>query len=107
MSLFRQFPNQFAQAVVNTTSTGAAGAGSTSVLTNTLDFGYQMGLMKIIVNAVGPAYIQMNGQTATTNDYQLSTGDTLTDWYDIGCGLSGISIAATSTGMSLRIGAWG
>ncbi len=77
------------------------------MLSNTLDFGFQAGLIKIIVNAAGPAYIQMNGSVATTADYQLSTGDTLTDWYNVGAGLSGLSIAATSTGMSLRVGAWG
>jgi hypothetical protein len=107
-TLYRSFPNQFANSLVSTTSTVANGPnlGSTGSLYATLDFGFQAALMKIIVNS-GTAYLQLNGQTATTNDYQLTTGDTLTDWYDVNEGMSGISVCATSTAMSLRLGSWG
>lgn len=105
MSLLRSYPNQFS-ANITTTSTGS---GSTGFLLSTgaADFGFNAALLKMIVNGAGPAYIQFNGNPATTNDYQLSTGDTLTDWYDIGAGASTLSIGSTSTGFSMRLGAWG
>lgn len=109
MSLFRSFPNQFANPLISTTSTVASGPnlGSTGALYSNLDFGFQAAFMKLSVNGGGSCYVQMNGQTATTNDFQLTTGDTLTDWYDVNAAMSGISVCATSTAMSLRVGAWG
>lgn len=105
-SLNRSFSNQFAVGVLSTTTTSL---GSTNVLTSlqAIDFGFVAGLMKLVVDSGGPAYLQLNGQTASTADYRLSSGDTLTDWYDVGAGFSGISITATSTGLSMRVGAWG
>jgi hypothetical protein len=106
VSLFRSFHNQYS-AALNTTSTGAAGAGSTGALSATVDFGFPAALLKLSVQSGGPAYLQLNGQTATTADYPLSTGDALVDWYDVGVGLSGLSFMSTSTGTVLRVGAWG
>ena len=71
------------------------------------DFGFGAGLIKLVVNSGGPAYIQMNGQVATTNDYPLTSGDLLTDWYNIGVPVNGLSIVSTSTALSIRVGAWG
>lgn len=104
MSLFRSFANQYA-VVLTATST----SGSTGVLQSTgaVDFGFCAGILKMVIDVGGPAYIQLNGQTATTADYKLTSGDTLTDWYDIGVGMSGLSLCATSTALSMRVGAWG
>jgi hypothetical protein len=72
-----------------------------------LAFGFGAGLAKAIVDSGGPAYIQLNGQPATTNDYKLTSGDLLTDWYNIGVPISGMSVASTSTALAMRVGAWG
>ncbi len=90
--------NQFATSIVGSTSTGPTA----------VDFGFGASLMKFIVNSGGPVYLQFNGNPATTNDYQLSSGDLLTDWYDFGVQISGFSFTpGTSTVLSVRMGAWG
>lgn len=101
----RNFPNQFAGAI-STTST--VESGSTGFLTSTAarSFGFGAALLKTVVDGGGPAYLQFNSNVVTTADYRLSTGDALTDWYDFSP-FSGISIGATSTALSMRIGAWG
>lgn len=86
--------NQFNQVL---TSTGLV----------TVDFGFPMALVKFVVDSGGPAYIQFNGNPATTLSYPLTSGDFLTDWYDFGIQVSGVSIATTSTGLNMRVGAWG
>lgn len=90
----RSYGNQFAQNVLS------------SGLSN-VDFGFGAGLIKMVVDSGGPAYVQLNGQPATTNDYKLTSGDLLTDWYNIGVPQSGVSFAATSTVLNMRVGAWG
>lgn len=106
MSLFRSFPGHFVIPVLVTTSTSL---GSTAVLTNTVatDFGFQAAVLKLCADAAGPAYVRLDGQVASTADFAVSTGDGLIDWYDLGTGLSGVSITATSTGLKVRLGAWG
>src|SRR5215831_2872573 len=94
----KQYVNQFA-GVINATSTVA----STGVLSSTaaIDWGFNAALVKMVIDSGGPAYLRLVGNTASTSDYKLTSGDTLTDWYDIGVGLAGISITATSTGLSM------
>lgn len=104
MSLFRSFPNSFGAAIGSTSTSGSTGV---LLSTGALDFGFQAALTKIAIDASGPAYLRLDGTVATTSDFPLSTGDGLVDFYDIGAGLSGISLAATSTGMRARVGAWG
>lgn len=101
------FSNQFASQIVGTTSTGAVGGGSTGVLTTTLNFNFGAGLMKVVIDSGGPAYVQLNGNTASTADYKMTSGDLLTDWYNIGVPFSRVSLAATSTALNMRVGAWG
>jgi hypothetical protein len=101
------YPSQYSSGTITTTSTVSSNSTGTLNSTQANDWGFNAALVKIVIDGGGPAYLQLNGQSATTNDYKLSSGDTLTDWYDIGVGLAGISVAATSTGISMRIGAWG
>lgn len=101
----KSFSNQYSNNSITATSTVAS--GSTGFLTNTLDFKFGSGLIKAIIDGGGPAYVQFNGQAATTNDYKLSSADLLTDWYTVGIPISGVSIGATSTSLAMRIGAWG
>jgi len=105
MSLLRSYPNQFS-AAFGSTSTGGGSTG-TLLSTGMTDFGFPAALAKVVIDAAGPAYLQLNGNPATTNDMRLTTGDGVIDFYDMGVGLSGISICATSTGMTGRLGAWG
>ena len=104
MALFRSFPNQFSGALTATSTSNSTGTLQT---TGAVDFGFNAGLIKMVIDAGGPAYVQFNGNQATTGDYRLSSADTLTDWYDIGVGVAGISLCATSTVLSMRLGAWG
>lgn len=103
------YPNQFA-AKITTTSTVAS--GSTGFLTSTaaVNFGFGASLMKVVADGVGTGYLRMDGNVPTTaaaGSYQLSTSDFLTDWYDFGVQMTGLIVGATSTGFSMRVGAWG
>lgn len=95
----KSFPNQFAS---NFTSTGLIG----------FNFGFNAGLIKIIIDGGGPAYIDLTGTgghagAQTTNGYRLSSADLLTDWYNVGVPHAGMALSATSTSLTGRVGAWG
>lgn len=81
---------------------------STSTSPSTFDFKFGAGLVKMVIDSGGPAFIQFNGNPATTGDYKLTSGDFLTDWYNIGVTVSGVSVhGGTSTALNMRVGAWG
>lgn len=100
-------PNQNTGALGATSTVGNASTGALTNSSGVTYFGFNASLMKIIIDSGGPAYIQLNGNLATTADYRVTSGDTLTDWYDLGVSFGAISICATSTGLSGRFGAWG
>lgn len=82
-------------------STGALGS------TGAQEFGFLATHLKMAVDASGPAYLRFNGiTTASTSDFILTTGDGLREWFHVGT-VGGMTITATSTAMSIRIGAWG
>ena len=90
--------NQFASVITGSTSTGATA----------FPFGFAASLMKLVIDSGGPAFLQLNGNAATTSDFKLSSSDLITDFYDMGIGISGLSVTpGTSTVLSMRIGAWG
>lgn len=91
-------PNQFASNIVGTTSTGSI----------PLAFGFNAGLMKLSIDGGGPVFISLDGNPASTQSYKLTSGDLLTDWYDVGIPWAGINyFQGTSTALQMRIGAWG
>lgn len=96
-------PNQWSDPAIVTTST----VGSTGVLQYASAFGFNAGLMKVIVDSGGPCYMRLSTGPASTSDYKLTSGDLLTDWYDVGVPWSGLSLCATSTALAARAGAWG
>jgi hypothetical protein len=100
----KSFANQFADNAITATST----AVSTGALQYGAAFGFGAGLMKLVVDSGGPAYVRINSTgPATTADYKLTSGDLLTDWYNVGVPFSGVALCATSTGLNARVGAWG
>lgn len=107
----RNFGNQFANNTLTMSGTSGGGpsgstVGSTAFLVNTQNFGFVASLIKVNVDA-GALYLNLSGNVATTADFKLTSGDLLTDFYDIGSGVAGISFAATSTAPTFRMGAWG
>ena len=94
------FPNQYGN-VGNTGSTGSIGHG----------FGFAAALTKIVNDGPGPIYLDLRTTSGATtggsNLYQLNTGDLLTDFYDVGVTIIGLSYATTSTANNTRLGAWG
>lgn len=98
------FVNSFANNNFSATSTSL---GSTSILTGHLNFGFNAALVKAAMD-VGNGYLNFQSTNlASTNDFKLSSGDTIQDFYCFGVGLAGMSFAATSTAAIMRMGAWG
>lgn len=89
----RTFPNEFTDAV-NFTSTGAD-----------VDFQFAASRLRLRNDAAKSVYIKLNALTgATTSGHELKSSEELN--ID-GMTISGMSFVATSSGGSLRIGAWG
>lgn len=99
------FVNSFANNSFSATSTVVS--GSTSVLTGHVQFGFNAALVKAAMD-VSNAYLNFQSTfLASTNDFKLSSGDAMQDFYCFGVGSAGMSWAATSTAALMRMGAWG
>ena len=88
----KSYPNQYA---ANPASSGATA----------LDFGFDAGLVKLMVD-VGSIYVQLDGNAATTVSFKLTSGEQH-DFYDLGVPMRGLAYTSTSTAASFRIGAFG
>jgi hypothetical protein len=105
LNQYKANASQFATTL--TTTSTASGSTGFLLSTQAADFGFNAALLKIAADGAGSAYVQLNGNPATSSDFKLSTGDAMADWYDVGSGVCGVSIGSTSTSFSGRIGAWG
>ncbi len=91
------FLNQYA--TVYTSTTGSGG----------VFFGFQAGLVKVINDGAGIVLLTAAATGgATTNDFQLSSGETLELREVSGTfGLGFKATGASTAGPSVRVGAWG
>lgn len=93
MPIQKSFPSNYAATLAST--------GLVAV-----DFGFPAAMVTLTNDGAGPAYVRLSTGPASTSDFQLSSGGSHT-WHSLGTGVSGFSFATTSTGNSLRAGAWG
>jgi hypothetical protein len=101
-------PKSFASQAQDNAITATSTVVSTGALQYGANFGFGAGLMKLVVDSGGPAYVSLKSTgPATTGDYKLTSGDLLTDWYNVGVPFSGFCLCATSTSLVARYGAWG
>lgn len=95
---YANFLSQFAS--VYTSTTGSGGVA----------FGFNAAHVKLINDGAGAMFVDLQSTSgATTDDYQLSSGETL-ELRGVGAGLFGAafkSSAASTAGPSIRVGAWG
>lgn len=91
----KSFPNQAAEN--NLTSTGLVAVG----------FGFPASLVKIKNNGPGAAYLNAGSTSAgSTGGFKLSSGESL-ELRNLGLGISGFTLTATSTAVVCEYGAWG
>lgn len=94
MPLTRNFVNQYADPAW--ASTGHAA----------VDFGFEATQVTITNDGSGAAFINLGSTVATTGDFKLDQSETLTV-RGVGSGIRGMAWASTSTGVTIRVGAWG
>lgn len=91
----RSFPNEFLSSLV-------FGAGG-----NDLAFGFNAGMVRLRNRAAHSVYFCLRSTTgATTGDHELGSSEDIV-LNNLGAGVYGMSVNATSSGGYLTIGAWG
>lgn len=69
-------------------------------------FGFDASTVTIVNGTSKPMYVAPGGNAATTMDFRLTTGETLT-LNGIRCGQFALTVTGSDTGGYVRIGAWG